>query len=141
MTPRRRDTVFADKLWNRFKGDPDKPYMFQPRVKQGIDEKILARVVASQIEPEIRVTSKPGGRHPAASGAAVDGIVRPGDLPQTPEHERQLVRSMFPKGLGSSLDAASRSETKVIRRALEATASIGIGNPLLQDQRVSIKYA
>jgi len=75
MTPRRRNTVFADKLWNHFKGDPDKPYMFQPRVN-GIDEKILTRVAASQIEPEIWVTSKLGGRQANLVGGILQQVVR-----------------------------------------------------------------
>ena len=132
VTPRRRDKVFAEKVWNRFRGDVDKVYMFQPRVKQDI-------LVPDQIQPEVWITSKLGQRHVAVSGVPlrqINGIVQPGDVPQTPEHERKLMQSMFPKGLGPT----SRSETSVICRALEATAGIGVGNPLLQDERVAIKY-
>lgn len=71
--------MFADKLWNRFKGEIDKPYMFQPRVKQGINEKILARVVADQVQPEVWITSNLGERRPAVTRRAIDGVARPGE--------------------------------------------------------------
>jgi hypothetical protein len=79
VTPGRRDAVFVDNLWNRFKGSLDKPYMFQPRAKRGIEEKILARVVADQIQPEVWITSKLGERHPDFSGRPIDGVARPGE--------------------------------------------------------------
>ena len=79
VTPRRRDAVFVDKLWNRFKGSVDKPCMFQPRAKRGIEEKILTRVVADQIQPEVWITSKLGERHPDFSGRPIDGVARPGE--------------------------------------------------------------
>ena len=127
-------------MWNRFKGDPDKPYLFQPRVKQGIDEKILARVVADQVQPEVWITSKLGHRHPAVTSVPADGVGRPGDAPQTPEFERRLFMDMFPKGLGATGRHGTQSEATVIRRVLEAGPGIGVGNPLLRDERVAIKY-
>jgi hypothetical protein len=53
--------------------------MFQPRAKRGIEEKILARVVADQIQPEVWITSKLGERHPDCSGLPIDGVARPGE--------------------------------------------------------------
>lgn len=138
VTPRRRDKVFADKLWNRFKGSPDKPYMFQPRVKQGIDENILARVVADQVQPEVWITNKLGHRHPAVTGMPIDGVGRPSDMQQTPELERRLIKEMFPKGLGAT--SGTQSEASAIRKVLEAGPGIGVGNPLLRDERIAIKY-
>ena len=49
------------------------------------------------------------------------------------------VESLFPKGRAAGSPTVM-SETNGLRRALGATAGIDIGNPLIQDERVSIKY-
>jgi len=58
----------------------------------------------------------------------------------TPDLERKIGESLFPKNASSGFPLA-RSEVSVVRRALEAGAGISTGNPLLQDERVKIKYA
>jgi hypothetical protein len=129
----------VDKLWNSFKGSPDKPYMTQPRVKRGIDEKILVRVVADQIQPEVWMTSKQGERQPAQTHRElplrrIDGVAQPGDIAGTPDLERKLNDTLFQK------TPAAKSEASVIQRVLKAGPGICIGNPLLRDERVKIKY-
>lgn len=79
VTPGRRDKVFVDKLWNRFKGSLDKPYVFQPRAKRSSEEKILAQAVGDQVHPEVWITSKLGGRNPSLSGRLIEGAARPGE--------------------------------------------------------------
>ena len=114
--------------------------MFQPRVRPGVDEKILSRVVADQIQPEVWITTRKNQRHPdPAAAQPVEGATRPGDHRETPEYQRQIVESLFPKGRAAGSPTVM-SETNGLRRALGATAGIDIGNPLIQDERVSIKY-
>jgi len=139
VTPRRRERVFAERLWNRFKGDPDKPYLFQPRVKPGVDEKILSRVVADQIQPEVWITTKANHRHPDPDAQPHDGMPRTGNHRTTPEKVRRVAEALFPKG--RALPCPDElPESHGLRGALAATAGIDVGNPLIQDERVSIKY-
>ena len=57
----------------------------------------------------------------------------------TPDLERKIGESLFPKNASAGYPQA-RSEVSVVRKALEAGAGISTGNPLLQDERVKIKY-
>ena len=143
VTPRRRDKVFTDKLWNRFKGEEDQPFMFVPRSKLGVDEKILSRVVADQIQPEIWITSEAGHRHPAVTNVPIDGVGRIGEKAVTPEINRKTRQIIFPDGpRAAARTPSSKCQTKVLGRALAETAGIELGNNLLRDERmISIKYA
>jgi hypothetical protein len=113
--------------------------MFQPRVRPGVDEKILSRVVADQIQPEVWITTRKNQRHPDPAAQPVEGATRLGDHRATPENQRRIVESLFPKGRAAGSPTVL-SETNGLRRALGATAGIDIGNPLILDERVSIKY-